>query len=350
MVEIFALELLAPLRMHRVVIAIDGVNTGLTDDDRFVLAVAFAHVGDGKRKIVRDYIVQRFWRKRRSAVAVPRRIAVDRDEVGVFVADVLQGMAAGIGDKASRIFSAVVLLIILKDPKLVISIRDYGQIRPNREVIGMVLRVGIPAGIENSMFQFGKLVVQSTVSTLGTTAMAAQAMTHILNLVECMPSQAICIGLLTVVGQCMGAGRVDEARKHTRQFCMISEVILVAMGVLIVSFTPLITRISGMTPESAAMTMELIVIITIVKALIWVPSFTLPSCLRAAGDVRFSAVVSIVSMWVFRVGGGLLLCRGFGVGLIGLWVSWFADWLFRMVLYIWRYRSGKWETKRVITK
>lgn len=257
---------------------------------------------------------------------------------------------AALATLASRIFSAVVLLVILRNPKLVISIRDYGHIRPNREVIGMVLRVGIPAGIENSMFQFGKLMVQSTVSTLGTAAMAAQAMTHILNLVECMPSQAICIGLLTVAGRCMGAGRPDEARKYTKQFCWISEAILVAMGVLIVAFTPMITRISGMTPESAALTKELILIITVVKALIWVPSFTLPSCLRAAGDVRFSAAVSIVSMWVFRVGGGLLLCRGFGVGLIGLWISWFVDWLFRMVLYIWRYRSGKWETKRVITK
>jgi putative MATE family efflux protein len=257
-------------------------------------------------------------------------------------------VGAALATLFSRIFSAVVLLVILRNPKLVISIRDYFMIRPNREVIGMVLRVGVPAGIENSMFQFGKLIVQSTVSTLGTAAMAAQAMTHILNLVECMPSQAICIGLLTVAGRCMGAGRVDEAKKHTKQFCIISEIILVAMGVLIVSFTPMITRLSGMTPESAALTMELIVIITIVKALIWVPSFTLPSCLRAAGDVRFSAIVSVVSMWVFRVGGGLVLCRGFGVGLIGLWIAWFADWFFRVVLYVWRFCSGRWETKRVI--
>ncbi len=255
---------------------------------------------------------------------------------------------AALATTASRVLSAVVLLVLLRNEKLPISMRNYRQIRFDRTLAGMVLRVGVPAGVENSMFQLGKLVVQSTVSTLGTTAMAAQAMTHMLDLVECMPSQAIGIGLLTVAGQCIGAGRVDEAKKYTKQFCIISEATLLVMSVLVLSATPFITRAAGMTEESAALTFDLLLIITIVKCLIWVLAFTLPNGMRAAGDVRFSATVSALSMWIFRVCGSWILCRGFGVGLIGVWLAWFSDWACRLVIYIWRYRSGKWMTKRVI--
>ena len=249
---------------------------------------------------------------------------------------------------ASRILSAVVLMALLRDQKLPISIRNYRTIRFDAALTGMVLRVGVPAGVENSMFQLGKLVVQSTVSTLGTTAMAAQAMTHMLDLVECMPSQAIGIGLLTVAGQCIGAGRVDEAKRYTKQFCVISEVTLLVMSVLVLGITPFVTRVAGMTAESAKLTFELLVIISVMKCLIWVLAFTLPNGMRAAGDVRFSASVSALSMWVFRVCGSWVLCRGLGVGLIGIWIAWFSDWACRLVIYVWRYRSGKWLTKQVI--
>lgn len=249
---------------------------------------------------------------------------------------------------ASRILSAVVLMALLRDQKLPISIRNYRTIRFDAALTGMVLRVGVPAGVENSMFQLGKLVVQSTVSTLGTTAMAAQAMTHMLDLVECMPSQAIGIGLLTVAGQCIGAGRVDEAKRYTKQFCVISEVTLVVMSVLVLGITPFVTRVAGMTAESAKLTFELLTIISVMKCLIWVLAFTLPNGMRAAGDVRFSATVSALSMWVFRVCGSWVLCRGLGVGLIGIWIAWFSDWACRLVIYVWRYRSGKWLAKQVI--
>lgn len=257
-------------------------------------------------------------------------------------------VGAALATTVSRVLGAVVLMALLRDSKLPIFIRDYHKLHLDRSLMAMVLKVGVPTGLENSMFQLGKLVVQSTVSTLGTAAMAAQAMTHMLDLVECMPSQAIGIGLLTVAGQCMGAGRIDEAKKYTKQFCAISEVTLLVMSAIVLPLTPAITRLSGMTAESAALTVELLTIITVVKCLIWVPAFTLPNGMRAAGDVRFSATVSALSMWIFRVGGSLALCRGFGVGLIGVWLAWFSDWGCRLVVYIIRYFRGTWTQKSVI--
>jgi len=257
-------------------------------------------------------------------------------------------IGAALATTVSRIMSAVILLVLMRNESKPISFRNYRKMRFDRSLAGMILRVGIPTGVENSMFQLGKLVVQSTVSTLGTAAMAAQAMTHILDLVECMPSQAIGIGLLTVAGQCMGAGKPDEAKKYTKQFCIFSEVILVVMSAVVVSFAPLVTRVAGMTAESSALTVELLQIITVVKCLIWTLAFTLPNGMRAAGDVRFSATVSALSMWIFRVCGSWILCRVFDAGLIGVWIAWFCDWGCRLVFYVLRYRSGKWLNKQVL--
>ena len=257
-------------------------------------------------------------------------------------------VGAALATTVSRVMSAVILLVLMRNTSRPIHFRDYRRMRFDRSLAGMILRVGIPAGVENSMFQLGKLVVQSTVSTLGTAAMAAQAMTHILDMVECMPSQAIGVGLLTVAGQCMGAGRPDEAKRYTKQFCIISEVVLVVMSILVLSFAPLITRVAGMTDESAVLTLKLLQIITVVKCLIWTLAFTLPNGMRAAGDVRFSATVSALSMWIFRVCGSWVLCRVFDVGLIGVWIAWFCDWGCRLVIYVLRYRNGKWLSKQVL--
>lgn len=282
-----------------------------------------------------------------AVAAVANVVNIAGNAVAIFVFD-MGVTGAALATTGSRIVSAVALLILLRNRRLTISIRDYTAIRPDRRLIRMVLRVGVPTGVENSMFQLGKLVVQSTVSTLGTTAMAAQAMIQTLDMVQSMPSIAIGTGLLTVAGQCLGAGRVDEMKKYTKRFCLYSELTLVVMSTVVVAATPLVTRVSRMTEESARLTFQMLLLISVVKVVLWVLAFTLPNGMRAAGDVRFSATVSALSMWIFRVGGSMVLCRVLGLGLVGIWVAWFLDWVCRLSIYIWRYRSGRWMTKRVI--
>lgn len=257
-------------------------------------------------------------------------------------------VGAALATLVSRIVSAVVLMALLRSRRLTVSIRDYRRIRPDRAVIGTVLRVGVPTGVENAMFQLGKLMVQSTVATFSTAAIAAHAMTQTLDMVQSMPSMAIGIGLLTVVGQCMGAGRVEEAKTYTKRFCLLSEVTLALMSLLVMAGTPLITGVSRMTPESAGLTFRLLLLISAGKLVLWVTAFTLPQGMRAAGDVRFAAWVSAVSMWFFRVGLCMVLCRGFGVGLYGVWIAWLCDWLCRGTVYVLRFRGGRWAAKQVL--
>lgn len=114
---------------------------------------------------------------------------------------------AAISTLVSRIFCAVVVIYKLRSEEEPIFIKNYAAIRPDFSLIKKILFIGIPSGIENSMFQFGKLAIQSTVSTLGTVAIAAQAMTNILENLNGVAAIGVGIGLMTVVGQCLGAGR-----------------------------------------------------------------------------------------------------------------------------------------------
>ena len=121
---------------------------------------------------------------------------------------------AALATLLARVFCTAVVFYCLRKPKQTIVVRDYLKIRPDMALILAVMAIGVPAGIENGMFQFGKLAVQSTVSTMGTIAMSAQAMTNILENVNGIFGNSVGIGLMTVVGQCIGADRKEEAKYY----------------------------------------------------------------------------------------------------------------------------------------
>lgn len=255
---------------------------------------------------------------------------------------------AAISTLISRIFCAAVVLYYQRKPKQAIVIDHYLRIRPDWHLIGTILSIGIPAGIENGMFQFGKLAIQSTVSTLGTTAIAAQAMTAILEQFNGMAAIGIGLGLMTIAGQCIGAGRIDEARKYTRQLCIYSEIAVFISCILTLVFTKPITWLAGMNAEGAAMCLQMSLAITIVKPLVWVLSFLPAYAMRAAGDVKFCMIISSITMWICRVSLTVILCRFFGFGPMAVWIGMFADWTVRAIIFPLRFRSGRWAARSVI--
>ncbi len=255
---------------------------------------------------------------------------------------------AALATLISNVIAAAVILVFLTRPGQEIDIGNLAKIRPDMKVIWLVLCVGLPTGIENAMFQFGKLIVQSTVSTLGTASIAANAMVVVLELFTSMPSQAIGLGLVTVAGQCIGAGRLNEAKYYTKKLTAWSAVILFICNWLIFFATRFVTRAAGMDAAAADMTVSVMLVISIVKPILWPLAFTPCNGTRAAGDVRFNMVVSSVSMWVFRVGLTTLLCRHMGVGLIGIWCGYFADWGVRSVVFTIRFCGDKWHRHHLI--
>lgn len=208
---------------------------------------------------------------------------------------------AAVSTLISRILCAFVVFYGLRKPGYAIVLRNYFSIRPDFKLILKILAIGVPSGIENGMFQFGKLAIQSTVSSLGTAAIAAQAMTVIFENVNGMAAVGIGIGLMTVVGQSIGAGRKEEAKYYIVKLSMYAEAAMIISCILVYLAARPITILAGMTAESTAMCMQMILAITIVKPILWVPSFTPPNGLRAAGDVRFSMITATLTMWLCRV-------------------------------------------------
>lgn len=255
---------------------------------------------------------------------------------------------AAISTLVSRVFCAVVIMWYLRMPRQEIVVRDYLKIRPHGKRIKMLLTVGIPTGIENGMFQFGKLAIQSTVSTLGTAAIAAQAMTNILENMNGIAAMGIGIGLMTIVGECIGAGRRDEAIYYTKKLSWIAEVVVVVSCILVYLLAEGITKVGGMEPESAKLCLFMMGWITVVKPLVWVLAFIPAYGMRAAGDVKFSMILSCISMWICRVSLCIFLCRVMGFGPIAVWIGMFTDWTVRGIVYMIRFHNRKWMDHQVI--
>lgn len=255
---------------------------------------------------------------------------------------------AAISTLVSRIFCAVVVMWQLRNNNAPICITNYFSIRPDWSLIKKILFIGIPSGIENSMFQFGKLAIQSTVSTLGTVAIAAQAMTNILENLNGIAALGIGIGLMTVVGQCLGAGRKDEAIYYIKKLSWLAEAVVIASCLLVFVLTKPITILAGMEPASAKLCLSMITFITIVKPISWVISFIPGYGMRAAGDVKFSMITSCCTMWLCRVSLCVYLCRVWGFGPIAVWIGMFSDWTLRAIVFGIRFHSRKWLNHHVI--
>ena len=268
---------------------------------------------------------------------------------GVLIWNFHLGVAgAAIATLASRAISAILVFGFLRNKKQLIAVRDYLHIRPDGRRIKRILSLGIPNGIENAMFQFGKLAIQSTVSTLGTVAIAAQAMTNILENLNGIAAIGIGIGMMTVVGQCLGAGRKDEAIYYIKKLTILAEIVIIVSCALVFLATKPVTVLGGMEPESAKLCLYMVGWISLVKPIVWSLAFIPAYGMRAAGDVHFSMITSCISMWAFRVTLCIYLCRVHGFGPIAVWIGMFTDWTIRGIIFTVRFMSRRWLEHKVL--
>lgn len=248
----------------------------------------------------------------------------------------------------ARIFSMLAVMYRLRNPELEISLKNYFSIRPDWGEIRRILHIGIPSGVENSMFQFGKLAIQSTVSLMGTVAIAAQGMTNIIENLNGILAMGVGVGLMTVVGETLGAGRKEEAVYYIKKLCVIAEAVVIVSCLVMYALVRPITHFGGMEPVSAKMCIFMVTWITIVKPLVWVMAFIPAYGLRAAGDVKFSMTVSVLSMWLCRVTLAMILARVFHMGPMAVWIGMFTDWTIRCVIFTIRFKNRKWLNHQVI--
>ena len=248
----------------------------------------------------------------------------------------------------ARTCGAIMLLYLITKPNPTLYIKHIFKISIDFPMIRRILRIGIPSGLENSMFQVGKLIVASLVSMLGTSAIAANSVANNISSLQFMIGGAFGIALLTVVGQCMGAQRHDEAQANIRKLVSTGFITCAVLSIVIFFGRNILINLYNLTDQSAVLASQVLMYYAIASGIGWVLAFVIPNALRAAGDVKFTMTVSIVSMWVFRVAFSYLLYYKFNMGLHSVWTAMYIDWICRAVFFVWRYMSGKWKTKVVI--
>ena len=254
----------------------------------------------------------------------------------------------GLATLLSRIIACLIMLIVFFSRKNKMRPKSITDFIPKSVFIAKILRIGIPSGIESGMFQIGKLIVVGMVATLGTRAIAANSVAYQIIDFPNLPASSIGIALITVVGQCMGAGKADEAKRQVKRLMKYAFIFdWISKGMIFV-FAPQIVGWFSLSPEAAGSTVIVLRAFFLAAIPIWPLSFTLPNALRAAGDVKYTMSVSVLSMWICRVGASYLFVFCLHLGLMGVWMGMFVDWYVRGVSYLIRYVRGKWSVLRVI--
>lgn len=260
----------------------------------------------------------------------------------------IYGLKMGVAGAAvptliSRIAAAAMILFLLKNPEKPIHISVPFSLRFDFPLLRKILGIGIPNGLENSMFQLGKILVLSMVSGFGTASIAANAVCNSIAMFQILPGSAIGFAVLTVVSRCVGAGSYEQVRYYTKKLLIITYGAKVLINILVLAALPALIQLYNLSPEAAGYTYSVIWYHAACVVTIWPLSFTLPNTLRAASDVRYPMVLSIISMWFFRIGSSWLLGVRLGWGILGIWVAMTIDWFFRAVCFSWRYLGTKWQ-------
>lgn len=237
-----------------------------------------------------------------------------------------------------RVAAAILILYLIQNPNNVVRINSLGGLRPNFHMIKNILSIGIPNGLESGMFQFGKIALQSLVSSLGTAAIASYAVASNLVTLLYLPGNAIGLGLITIVGQCIGAGERRQAKQYTRMLVIVNYGILLVLCTIMVVFSNGLVNIYQLSPEASAISGQMIRAHSFAM-IIWPLAFTIPHALRASLDAKFTMCVSVFSMWVFRIAFAYLFVKTFHLGVMGVWYGMFIDWVFRAIIFAGRFRG-----------
>lgn len=267
--------------------------------------------------------------------------------IGVFVLHMgVAGVA--IPTLIARMISSLVITGMCFNKKNEISINFKDMTKFDFEMDRRVLNIAVPNGIENGLFMLGKVLVTSIVALFGTTQIAANGISNSINQIAIFIVQANNLAMVTVIGQCIGAGDYEQARYYTKKLMLISYIATGLLTLLVWAILPFLLNFYEMTPETRSLTDTLVMMHNIFALLLHPTSFNLSNSIRAAGDAKFTMYAGIISMILFRLGCAYLFGVVFNMGIIGVWIAMGADWLGRSVMFVVRYLSGKWTLHKAI--
>ena len=241
----------------------------------------------------------------------------------------------------SRMTACFILLYRLKNPALDIHIGTSRRI--NWIMIRRILHIGVPNGIENSIFQLGRVLVVGIIAMFGTAQIAANAIANNLDGMGCIVGQAMGLAMITVVGRCVGAGDLRQAGYFAKKLLLWDYLVQGVSNGLVLFFLPQLLGMYTLSQETWQLAWLLVMIHAGSGILLWPASFVLPNALRAANDVKFTMFISIFSMMVWRLGFSYILCVQMGMGAVGVWIAMVVDWIFRVLCFVLRFATGAWK-------
>lgn len=260
----------------------------------------------------------------------------------------LGAAGAAIATLVSRIIGAVIMLYLLSDKSKIINLRSIFPLKFRIDVLKKIFSIGIPAGTETVIFQLGKVLTQNFITGFGTAAITANAVTGNLFSLTCMPGSALNLAIITIVGQCVGANEYKEAKDYIIKITLAGSFFLTITNILIYSLSEPALALYGISQEATIISKDLIFYSCFAQSILWSMAFIIPNGLRGSGDVKYTMTISIISMWVFRVGLGYILAIPYGFGVLGVWWAMIVDWIFRSIFFVGRLARNKWMTKKIV--
>lgn len=267
--------------------------------------------------------------------------------IGVFV---LNAGVAGVAYPylAARMFSAVVITGLCFRKRERVQYRLGWILQWNRDLMRRILGIAVPNGIENGIFQFVKVALSSVAALFGTYQIAANGIAQSIWSMAALAGVTMGPVFITVIGQCMGAGDSSQAEYYFKKLLKITLLLSLIWNAMIFAVTPLLMKAYILADETKRLVILLVLIHNVFNSIVFPFSGPLGNGLRAAGDVKFTMVVSIAS----TIGGRLIFSLLFGIvfqmGVIGIACAMCLDWLLRAIIFYVRFKAGKWKCFKVI--
>lgn len=270
-------------------------------------------------------------------------INVVGNAIGVYVLKLgVAGVA--IPSLVSRGVAGVVLFTLLHNPDNLVFL-TRGKFKVDATIVKRILFIGIPSGIENGIFQLGRVLVVGIIAAFGTSQIAANGVANSLDSMGCIVGQAMSLAMITVIGRCVGAGEEGQVRYYTKKLLGETYFYTAVINSIILLLLPWILQIYGLGEETTRLSYILVMIHDGMAIFLWPASFVLPNMLRACNDVKYTMVVSIFSMITFRIGFSYVFGVHMGWMAVGVWAAMVIDWVFRVLCFVGRYLAGTWRKK-----
>ena len=246
----------------------------------------------------------------------------------------------------SRAVAAILILYLVSKPENEVSLQWKSIRKVELGMMKNILRIGIPSACENGIFELGRVLVVSMIALFGTSQTSANAVANNLDAMGVIVGQAMNLAMITVIGQCVGARDTEQVIYYMKKLMLIVYVVQGACNLLICAFLPqLIGLYSSLSTETEELATKLVLIHALCGVVLWPASFVLPNALRAANDAKFTMIVSIASMFCWRISLSYLLCVQMEMGALGVWIAMVVDWICRTSFFVGRTVSGKWKKK-----